>query len=129
MDYDEEYKSLSDLVKGRRIVDIGYMLSQYEKVATHRFHCTMGHMKFVKETRKGLKVTLHFFCDNCERKMIVTSERDSASNDDINKAAVWGSMAIGIGHSQCEEFLGVLDVPFMTQNTYFRKTSEVKKVQ
>lgn len=70
---------------------------------------------------------LHFFCDNCNQPIILFSER-SGENEQINKSAVWGSMAVGIGHSQFEELLGVLDVPFMTQKSFSRKTVEVKKV-
>ncbi|KAF5276618.1 hypothetical protein FQR65_LT16265 [Abscondita terminalis] len=117
--------SLDDIIKDRRIVNIAHMLKEYEKIAIHRFTCTMGHMKIVKETRVGMISFLHFYCDNCERKAVITTDRlDSGLTD----AFVWGSLSIGIGHKQLEEIMGVLNVPVITQNTFAKKTSTVKKV-
>lgn len=113
-------------LSGRRIVNIGHILSEYEKVLKHPGACTMGKMKLIKESRTGLITRLHFYCDNCEKKLIISSE---PNDHNINSAAAWGCMSVGIGHSQCEELLAVLDIPFMNTKTFAKEVINVKKVK
>ncbi|KAF5283207.1 hypothetical protein FQR65_LT14036 [Abscondita terminalis] len=68
-------KTLADVVKGRRVVDVAHLLTQYETIVSHKFRCTMGKMQILKEQRVGLFTTLHFYCDNCEKTAIITSEQ------------------------------------------------------
>lgn len=125
---DKSYRSISDILDGRRIVNLGHVLKEYGKVVNHKYKCTMGRMDFVKETRKGLISYLHFYCDNCEKRYVITTDRPGKSLEDVNKAVVWGSLSVGIGHSQCEELFGVLDVPFMSTKKFISETHHLKKV-
>ncbi|CAH2017030.1 unnamed protein product [Acanthoscelides obtectus] len=60
--------------------------------------------------------------------MVIESEPPCTTKKSVNTAAVWGSISTGIGHSQHEELMGVLNVPAMTFRTFRKKTSTVKKV-
>lgn len=125
---DKSYKHLDELLTGRRIVNLGHVLREYGKVLDHKNHCTMGKMEFIKESSQGFLTYLYFYCDNCEKTKIITSEPVGPSGNDINKAGVWGALSIGIGHSQCEEFFSVLDVPFMTPKKFVKETRGLKEV-
>lgn len=125
---DTNYRSISEQLQGRRIVNLGHILQEYEKIIKHPQVCTMGRMNFVKETRLGLVTRLHFFCDNCERSYIILSEPVGSSIKNINSAAVWGSLSVGIGHNQCEELLGILDVPFLSEKCFLTETVNLKHV-
>lgn len=125
---DESYRSISDIMEGRRIVNLGHVLKEYGKVLNHKYKCTMGRMDFIKETRKGLISYLHFYCDNCGKHYVITTDCTGKSLQDVNNAVVWGSLSVGIGHSQCEELLGVLEIPFMTPKKFVSETHHLKKV-
>ncbi|CAH1994216.1 unnamed protein product [Acanthoscelides obtectus] len=125
---DSEYEDYFEELERRRIVNLGHMLFEYGKVLNHSKACTMGRMDFVEEKRIGHLVKLHFFCDNCEKRMVIESEPPCTTKKSVNTAPVWGSISTGIGHSQYEELMGVLNVPAMTSRTFRKKTSTVKKV-
>lgn len=125
---DKFYRSISEILDGRRIVNLGHVLKEYEKILNHKYKCTMGRMDFVKEHRKGIISYLHFYCDSCEKRYVITTDRPGKSLDDVNKAVVWGSLSVGIGHSQCEELFGVLEVPFLNSKKFISETRHVKKV-
>lgn len=127
IEVDQSYKSIKHLLNGRRIVNLGHVLSEYEKICKHGDKCTMGKMTFVKETRFGLTSRLHFFCDNCEEATVLSTDPNNGENE-ITKAVVWGNMSIGIGKYQCEELFAIMDIPFMTQKTYSQTTAGIKKV-
>lgn len=129
MEVDSSYRTVADLLTGRRIVKLGYFLQQYKSVVNHPKKCTMGRMDFVKEVRRGLLSELHFHCSNCEKSLTVaTDDIPKMTKKDLNEAAVWGSLSVGIGHNQCEELFAALDVPFMTPLTFKKKTFKVKQV-
>ncbi|KAK9679145.1 hypothetical protein QE152_g40242 [Popillia japonica] len=62
---DRNYRDPLDGLEGRRIVDLAHVLKKYENITSHSQKCTMGKMRFLKETRRGLASKLHFYCDNC----------------------------------------------------------------
>lgn len=124
---DTEYQTISQKLKGRRVVNLGYVLEKYSAVVKHSLRCTMGRMEFQKEFRHGLHSKLVFYCDNCEQSMTINTEPPEAIKT-VNSTVVWGSLSTGLGHNQCEELFGVLDIPFMTAVTFARQTAIVKKV-
>lgn len=126
MEYSSEKRiGVADIVHGRRIVDLGHVLQQYSAILWHKLKCTGGEMQIVKETRKGLVSFLHFYCDNCEQTVVLSSDRHG---DELNEALVWGCLSTGIGHHQCEELMGVMNVPIMSAKTFAKKTSLIKNV-
>lgn len=128
IEIDNNFKTISEQVQGRRIVNLGYVLEEYEKIIKHPQFCTMGRMNFIKESRCGLVTKLHFFCDNCEKSKIISSEPAGTNLKNINVATVWGSHSIGIGYSQCEELMGILDVPFLSDKCFAKETFKLKHV-
>lgn len=105
-------------------MDLGFVLRQYESVALHPVKCTSGKMIFQKEIRRGLKSLMHFYCDTCEKTTVISTH----SAEDVNDSLVWGCTSIGIGHQQCEELLGVLNIPPVSYRTFSKHAKNVKKV-
>lgn len=121
-------KCIADQILGRRIVDLGYLLQQYQEVILHKFNCTMGSMQYVGETQRGISSLLKFYCDNCEKNLTISTTVPETAND-VNDSLVWASTSIGIGFKQLEEFLGVLDIPPPAAKTFMRHTASVHKVK
>ncbi|KAF5276979.1 hypothetical protein FQR65_LT16103 [Abscondita terminalis] len=65
--------------------------------------------------RLSLFTTLEFYCDNCEKRSMITSD---PTKNEINDGLVWGCLSFGIGHHQCEEIIGLINVPIMTAKTF-----------
>lgn len=124
---DSSYKPISQLLEGRRIVRLGHVLQEYEKLIRHSDICTMGRMIFTKETRFGMNSRLHFFCDNCERRAVICTDPHQEGNS-LSEAIVWGNLSIGIGRNQCEELFSLMDIPFIAEKTYSCKILQVKKI-
>lgn len=120
-------KSIAEQIFGRRLVDLGYVLKCYEQVVMHKFHCTMGDMRYVGESKRGVSSLLNFYCDNCNKDLVISTTVPGAKND-VNDSLAWASTSIGIGFKQCEEFLGVLDIPPPTFKTFMRHTTSVHQV-
>ncbi|KAI4454827.1 exonuclease phage-type/recb c-terminal domain-containing protein [Holotrichia oblita] len=124
---DLSYKTISDVLRGRRIVNLAHVLKEYENIILHRTKCSMGRMDIVKETRRGIISLLHFHCMNCEKSYVISTDPSWKDNDSSNTSIVWGSLSVGLGHSQCEEIFGILDIPFMATKTYAKITLDIKK--
>ncbi|KAF2899256.1 hypothetical protein ILUMI_06919 [Ignelater luminosus] len=76
----ENATSLSDVIMGRRVVvDLGYVLTQYEQ-----------------ETA-GLHSSLYSHCDNCDKTVALSNQYPSKQKY-ANKSVVWGCLSTGIGH-------------------------------
>lgn len=80
---DRAYKSIDSLLTGQRIFNLGHVLKQYELIIKHPTNCTMVRMNFEKEIRKGLVSILHFYCNNCETRIVICT--DSAISCDNDK--------------------------------------------
>jgi hypothetical protein len=117
---DEDIQSY--MPSGRRIVDIGYLFKQMEQVFSHPLKCTGGKMVLKRETRDGIKSTLHFECRCCEKTASVLTEPQTST---INTSFVWGSLNIGIGYSQAQELCGIVGIPFMSSGTFQRHEKKV----
>ena len=106
--------------KSRRIVDMFYVFNQIQKSNKHTpgLGCTFIDMNFVKEECKGLSSSWYFKCKMCNCIMIIDSERVTPDYLPINKSAVNGTIAVGIGHTQLAELFASLDIPCMTSKTY-----------
>lgn len=115
-------------MEGRRIVRLGYVLQEYERIIRHSDTCTMGKMVLAKETRFGMNSRLHFFCDNCEKRAVICTDPHQ-EGEILSEAVVWGNLSIGIGRSQCEELFSLMDIPLMAEKTYNRNVFQVKKVR
>lgn len=121
-------ESHEPIVVGRRIVDISHFVKEIASMANHKNVCTTGHFKLVKETKKGLVSRLHFHCDNCDRDRFVTTEPID-KEEELNDALVWGAVSVGIGYSQTEELLGVMDIPTMGPKKFRKHETRVGQVR
>lgn len=110
---------------GRRLVDLSYVLDQYEAVALHSTICTGGRMKLQKEYRKGIFSVLTFGCDMCDKVHNVYSDRKDTSTS-INVAMAWGTVAAGMGYSQAEEFCNILNLPIMSRPSFMKYEKDVE---
>ncbi|KAF2887600.1 hypothetical protein ILUMI_18573 [Ignelater luminosus] len=90
------------VLDGNRIVDISYFIEEVKEIGIHDSTCTMGKMKFIKEHLRGVTSKLLF-------------------------ALVFGSLSIGIGFSQLQELLSVLNTSTMAKKTYNRYEINVWK--
>ncbi|KAK5639486.1 hypothetical protein RI129_011978 [Pyrocoelia pectoralis] len=99
---------------GNRLVEIAYFVEQSRRLGIHDAKCTMGKMEFQHESRNGLLSYFTYFCQTCENEIKIKTHH----GDDVNENFVWGGSAIGLGYSQSEELLSVLNVPVMTKKTY-----------
>lgn len=114
---------------GRRIVNISHVLMQLEKLASHQSVCTMGRYKFEREVVSGFYSKWEYYCDNCEKRIFVTSEPEK-SKEEPNNALVWGALSVGLGYAQVEELFTIMDIPVMGRpkfNSHEKKIGKVRK--
>lgn len=106
--------------KSLRIVDMFYVFNQIQKSKEHTLGlgCTFIDMNFVKEECQGFSSMWYFKCKICNCIMIIVSERVTPDYLPINKSAFYGTIAVGIGHTQLAELFESLDIPCMTSKTY-----------
>lgn len=119
---DENYVPWEECIQGNRCVNIAHFIKQISLIEIHRNKCTMGKFIVKSEKRCGLFSTWTFACDTCNETKTVTSH-DDIQDEEINDAVVWGALSIGIGYSQVEELLSVMNIPSMSC-TKFRMHEE-----
>lgn len=103
---------------GRRIVDIFYIFQQLQNsVHNIAFGCSFMNSELVKEYRNGYFCTWTFKCKMCNLITKIESEK-SESYIPINKAIVNATVGIGIGYTQLSEFSAILEIPYLSVNTY-----------
>lgn len=121
--YEVEYvsqESQNNLVtSGRRIINIHYFLKQLKNISHTGFGCSFWNVSLVSEKIQGLESIFTFKCDVCGISETIRSDNIQKENTSgTNLAAVFGSVAIGIGYTQLRELLAALDIPGMSNNTY-----------
>lgn len=110
-------------IEGRRIVDVTYVLNQFvEKFNGHNpiMNCSLADLIQVMSRRYGLQTQIFFQCQACRFQDSIWTSRTDDDTMGINKCAVAGTMAIGIGYSQLEELLASMHIPCMSVATYRR---------
>jgi hypothetical protein len=99
-----------------------------EQVYDHKFSCPKkGKMKLHLSTPNGLATKFIFRCAKCEVQIDIGSH-SKAEKEKLNKGAVWGCTAAGIGHHQLEELLAHLGVACMSHTLYSKQENEIFKV-
>lgn len=116
-------------LSGRRIINISDFLDQLKLLDNHgsAFGCKFYNLQVVSERRLGLRSVFVFECSMCKYKATVCSEIKNDHKMDVNTGAVCGTITTGGGHAQLEEFLGVLDIPPMSQKTFKLYEEKVSK--
>ncbi|KAF0691454.1 Uncharacterized protein FWK35_00035195, partial [Aphis craccivora] len=83
--------------------------------------------ELVKEIRNGYFCTWTFKCKMCNLVTKIESEK-SESYIPINKAIVNATVGIGIGYTQLSEFSAILEIPYLSANTYGKIFDELSTV-
>ncbi|KAF5272889.1 hypothetical protein FQA39_LY07655 [Lamprigera yunnana] len=97
-----------------RLVEIAYFVEQSRRLGIHDAKCTIGKMEFRHKTRNGLLSYFMYFCHIRENQIKIKTHH----GDGVNENFVWDGSVIGLGYSQSEELLSVLNFPVMTKKTY-----------
>lgn len=93
----------------QRIVDLNFLFEQIREMNNHSNTCSFNDMKLVDrqpETKYGFISVYNFMCSKCSYISKLTTSPRSGSYLNLNYAAVLGSLSIGIGFSQLQEFTG-----------------------
>ncbi|CAI6377348.1 unnamed protein product [Macrosiphum euphorbiae] len=125
----EQIESSKELC-GRRIVDMNFVFKQILN-CRHKggLDCTFLDMELISEHRKGFFCSWLFKCLVCQIKIKIDSENTSETEYvGVNKAAVSGSIAIGIGHTQLNEFSATIDVPYISPNVFIKLQSNIGEI-
>ncbi len=89
--------------------------------------CELGKLVFSEEKRSGLKSSFIFRCENCSNSLKFHSSPTYDDDENINTAAVLGTISIGLGNYHLEELLAHLNIPTMSYDTYHK--CEEKRIQ
>lgn len=65
-------------------------------------------------------------CDGCHREYSVLNDKPDSSV--INSLGTWAAISSGVGFTQFENILAVLNVPSMSFNTFVKKECDLEKV-
>lgn len=83
------------------------------------FGCSLANMAIVGEQRKGLESILKLRCTMCnitEFIPLVKTKENEQMN--INEALALATISTGIGYSTANEIMALLNIPFMSPNSY-----------
>ncbi|XP_063221397.1 uncharacterized protein LOC134530485 isoform X1 [Bacillus rossius redtenbacheri] len=126
---DTTKRSLDSVIQGRRIVNPSFLLPQLEAVGKHSLSCTTGCLRLRNESRRGLHCVWEYYCEVCGKIQYVTTDEKTVQNKpEINTLLVWGTLSSGLGFTQIQEVMGVLDVPVMSSSCFRQNEKEIGKV-
>ncbi|KAJ8894637.1 hypothetical protein PR048_007301 [Dryococelus australis] len=94
-------RSLDFIIPGRRIVNPSYLLPQLEAIRKQPLSCIGGCLQLHSEKRKGLHLKYEYYCEVCE---------------EIHLGHI--NLSSGLGYSQMQEVIGVMDLPIMTSSSF-----------
>lgn len=103
---------------GRVICDIGYVITQARKLEDHNHTCNFnGKLIYKSLLTRGLVHTYTFVCDKVlcgHKETLVTDEKQGC----LNQLAVLGAMSVGNGYSQEEQKFSIMNMTYMSKNTF-----------
>ncbi|XP_050540727.1 uncharacterized protein LOC126905245 [Daktulosphaira vitifoliae] len=115
-------------LSGRRIVNISHLIQQIQKRHGGPYDCSFVDMEYESEVIYGFSSVITFKCKVCNIKTKLHTEDMKQSEMRINKAVVNACHAIGIGHTQLQEFAGFLDLPVLCSRGFLNIQTEVAEV-
>jgi len=77
-------------------------------------------MEYQSEKIIGLRSILTYQCKMCKIKTKIYTENPKTETFPINKAAVHGCQAVGIGHTQLSELTAFLEIPTLSESSYLK---------
>ena len=123
-------------LEGRRVVDLPFVISLLEKgctVCQHKLHLSY----YVGEEKSGLASVLKTKCSTCGMlTKIGTSDTHTPAGGsdrgrrpyDVNTKAAFATMVSGIGITQANRFLAVLNIPQMTHRNSKKRERDIGAV-
>lgn len=121
---DQNLSMKAFLLEGRRLVAIDYFLEQLQSSSNiHISGCSFVDMIVIKENKLGLKSIITFKCKMCNATLDVSTDYDEDTVMKVNEAAAFGTISSGIGYSIANDFMSILNVPFMAFNTFNKYTN------
>ncbi|XP_063229241.1 uncharacterized protein LOC134536049 [Bacillus rossius redtenbacheri] len=116
-----------DELTGNRIFTPGFVIPVILQIqSSHTRKCTAGTIRFKKEILSGLHCKWVLECDMCHREYEIQNVRSGSSV--INTSGAWAALSSGVGFSQFENTLSVLNVPSMSQNTFLKEECLIEKI-
>jgi hypothetical protein len=104
------------------------MKKEMAQVYQHDLSCRKkGEMVLLKTTPNGLCTRLKFKCFKCQREINVATHAKE-ERDELNTAAVWGTLAAGICYEQAQELLSHISIHLMCYNTFVKIENKLGKV-
>lgn len=117
----EKETELTEAIIGRKLLDVSYFFSRLQEISNHGpLGCGFRELKLVGETLNGLQSKFTFKCTLCNLKFIIDSDICRDDYAPVNTCAVAGTIAIGCGYSQLEEFLSSINLPIISENIYIK---------
>lgn len=107
---------------GRRIVDIGHLFSELKNIKHDIYSCSFFNVDIVHEAHFGFKSVFKYKCSMCGVTGTFSTEK---ADNNINEAAVCGTVAIGAGYSQLTEFCAALNIPQLNKKTYIKTEGKI----
>lgn len=115
-------------LSGRRLIDVSYFFQQLLNGEKHKpFECDITDMTLVQEVRKGYFSTFTLKCKMCNIIKQIHSENPKNVTN-VNSSLVLGTISAGIGFSAIDELSAALNMPAMTEKTYFSYHEKVSDV-
>ena len=84
---------------GRRIVDIGHLMSTLKSINHSMSGCTFANLEIIKENRYGFKSIFFYKCNMCGILGNFSTESGDLKTNNVNDEAVCGMIAMGAGYS------------------------------
>ncbi|XP_071652583.1 uncharacterized protein [Temnothorax longispinosus] len=116
---------------GRRIIDPAFYLKELHRTFDNHkykttFQCSFEDWTCVKSRRLGLLTQFFFKCQMCNSEDNFWSEPVKSDEIlDTNRAAVAGTITVGIGYAQLEELCAAMNISCMAEHTYIKYREEL----
>lgn len=104
------------MVEGRRIINFSSFMERLKIISIHdeQNGCTFKNLFVISEHKNGLNSVMKMKCNNCNRVFTMStcdSPYSKVSKMDVNYSGVLGTVLVGNGFSQYQEFLANLEIP------------------
>jgi hypothetical protein len=109
--------------EGRCIVNFSFVWDEIHRIFDNHakgIECHFRDWKLIGYRRRGLLTQLFFKCQMYNYEDNIWSEPINFQELDINKAAVFGTITMGIGYAQLKELCAAMNITCMSEPTYIK---------
>lgn len=112
----------------RRIINVSHFAKQLLNIGSHGpLGCSSKEMDLVGEKQNGLISVFTFRCKMCNCTFYINNDCEQDNYLNLNACAVAGTVAIGCGQAQLEEFLSCVNLPILSERTYHNNHQLISK--